>query len=454
MPFTVLVVDDDKSFGLLLKQILESEGHTVFLETSFDLATAQITEKSFDVVLCDIHLGLYSGFDLFKFAKALQKNTKFIFITGQICVDTAVMANQEGAFEYLSKPDSFTDLKSELLSTLDRLKSRMKNLALIENSYKIDSPLSQNINYKSIKTTELYRKVAQAASFRGNVLIQGETGSGKEVVARDIHRNSMGAQHPFVAINCAALAESVLESELFGHVKGAFTDASINKVGLFEEADGGTLFLDEIGDISKAMQVKLLRAIQEGEIKPVGSSKVKKVNVRIIAASHKSLEDLVKIKRFREDLFYRLKVFFIEVPSLRERKEDIRGFIQYFIQSFSKKFEKTVVGIDTKALETLERYSWPGNIRELENVISRAVVIASSGIIFEDDLPSEIFEGLENPVQESNENILALEEIEKNHIQRVLKLVNYQRGRAAQLLGINRVTLYRKATRYCINLTG
>jgi transcriptional regulator with PAS, ATPase and Fis domain len=237
-------------------------------------------------------------------------------------------------------------------------------------------------------------------------------------------------------------------------VKGAFTDASINKVGLFEEADGGTLFLDEIGDISKAMQVKLLRAIQEGEIKPVGSSKVKKVNVRIIAASHKSLEDLVKIKRFREDLFYRLKVFFIEVPSLRERKEDIRGFIQYFIQSFSKKFEKTVVGIDTKALETLERYSWPGNIRELENVISRAVVIASSGIIFEDDLPSEIFEGLENPVQESNENILALEEIEKNHIQRVLKLVNYQRGRAAQLLGINRVTLYRKATRYCINLTG
>jgi DNA-binding NtrC family response regulator len=304
------------------------------------------------------------------------------------------------------------------------------------------------------KILDVYDLVFKIKESDCNVLITGESGTGKEVIARAIHQLSTRKNKPLVAVNCGAIPINLLESELFGHVKGAFTGASQNRVGRFQLAQNGSLFLDEIGDLSFDLQAKLLRAIQHKVYEPVGAAYSLTLDARIIAATNQDLEKLVSEKRFREDLFYRLKVFFIEVPSLRERKEDIRGFIQYFIQSFSKKFEKTVVGIDTKALETLERYSWPGNIRELENVISRAVVIASSGIIFEDDLPSEIFEGLENPVQESNENILALEEIEKNHIQRVLKLVNYQRGRAAQLLGINRVTLYRKATRYCINLTG
>jgi transcriptional regulator with PAS, ATPase and Fis domain len=321
---------------------------------------------------------------------------------------------------------------------------------------------------KSPEMVSIYRMIGKASLSTGNVLILGESGTGKELVARAIHDNSVRAKNNFVAINCCALAENLLESELFGHVKGAFTGAINNKRGLFEEASGGTLFLDEIGDLSQAMQVKLLRAIQEGEIRPVGANENRKVDVRIIAATHRNLKSYLAEGKFREDLFYRLKVFLIEMPALRERTGDIAHLVEYFVARSAAKAGKNVSGVCDKALAALTAYSWPGNIRELENSIERAVSLSNTSVLYAEDFSQEIASGAapvtpaieESPHQAApapveaarHGTVSSLEEMEHGHIVKVLENVNFNKTKAAELLGIDRTTLYRKASRYGIDL--
>jgi transcriptional regulator with PAS, ATPase and Fis domain len=304
---------------------------------------------------------------------------------------------------------------------------------------------------------KVYRTIAKAALTRENVLIYGESGTGKELVARAIHENSACGKKPFVAVNCCALTETLLESELFGHVRGAFTGATQNKRGLFEEAHEGTLFLDEIGDLSPTLQVKLLRAIQEGEIKPVGATESRKVDVRLVAATHRDLTKAIQENLFREDLFYRLKVVLIEMPPLRERQKDIPDLVNYFLSRYIARTGKPITAISDDAMELLLTYPWPGNIRELENAVSRAATMASSNILYPEDFPSEILHTEEKiPVEHAVSFAAAktsgesLEELEKRHIANTLEEVNHNKSKAAEILGIDRATLYRKAFKYGI----
>ena len=287
--------------------------------------------------------------------------------------------------------------------------------------------------------------------------MSGESGTGKELVARAIHDNSPRRDKQFIAVNCGALAESLLESELFGHVKGAFTGAISDKRGLFEEASGGTLFLDEIGDISPALQIKMLRILQENELKPVGSSESKKVNVRLIVATHRDLEALVRVSKFREDLYYRLKVISIELPPLRDRMEDLSDLVEYFLAKYSDKNKKRVSHVSEEAMLILQNYSWPGNIRELEHAIERAVAMTNTAVLFPEDFPSELFRGgigVAGEVESGSSVRSSLEDMEKTHIVKVLQDVHFNKSKASDILGIDRATLYRKAQKYGIDLRG
>jgi len=297
------------------------------------------------------------------------------------------------------------------------------------------------------------------ADTTANVLILGESGTGKELVARAIHSNSARKKEKFVVVNCAAIAESLLESELFGHVKGSFTGAINSKKGLFEEANNGTVFLDEIGDMSVTLQIKLLRLIQEGEYKPVGLNEIKRADVRIIAATHRNLEDMIKEGKFREDLYYRLRVISINIPPLRERPEDITDLVGHFIDKYSDKNKKEISHVSKDALDILLSYKWPGNVRELENAIERAVAMSKSMILYPEDFPPEIIGSVKNEIKVFQEGDspktnpkLTLDELEKVYILSVLKDVNYNKSRASEILGIDRVTLYRKVKRYGIDI--
>jgi transcriptional regulator with PAS, ATPase and Fis domain len=287
-----------------------------------------------------------------------------------------------------------------------------------------------------------------------HVLIVGESGTGKEMVARGIHENSFRREKKFVAINCGALSENLLESEIFGHMKGAFTGAIANKKGLFEEADGGTLFLDEIGDMPLPLQVKLLRVLQEGEFKPVGSNETHKADVRVIAATHVNLEEAVKAGTFREDLYYRLKVILIELPALRDRLMDLPDLIEHFLRRFSAATKKNVSHLSEESMKLLMNYSWPGNVRELENAIERAVAMTRTTVLYPEDFPSEMAQAsLMKQGQGGIQSSDSLEEVERAHIMKVLEEANFNKSKAAQKLGIDRKTLHRKAERYKIDLS-
>jgi len=317
-----------------------------------------------------------------------------VFITGHGSVDTAVRAIHEGAFDYLSKPNDLRDIEPELKSLMLRA---TRHLETTTGKGYSDTPQFQNpamrMIGKSPQMVRIYRTLAKAAMTDSNVLVVGESGTGKELVARAIHDNSPRASRPFVTVNCCALSEGLLESELFGHIRGSFTGAISNKRGLFEDADEGTIFLDEIGDISPALQVKLLRVLQEGEIKPVGAVENHKVNVRVIAATHRDLDAYVKEGKFREDLYYRLKVIQIETPALRNRVDDLDDLIHHFITRSANNTGKTITGISQEALELLKAYSWPGNIREFENAVERAVAMTNTTTLFPEDFPEEIIRG-------------------------------------------------------------
>lgn len=461
----LLLVEDDAGTSHLICHVLEKHGYKVTAAASVKRATQLLQSQYFPVVISDLRIGSDIGLSLIPLTKQGPKPTLIIFLTGYGSIDTTVQALHEGAFEYMSKPRDLNELEGTLVSTVQRALKQVTAMtpAVIPTATDINNADGKTIIGKSPEIVSIYRAIAKASLSKCNVIIFGESGTGKELVAQAIHDNSPLSKKPLVTINCGALTETLLESELFGHVKGSFTGAVNNKRGLFEEANGGTLFLDEIGDISLGLQVKLLRAIQEGEIRPVGSTENRKVDVRVISATHRDLESMVAEGKFREDLYYRLKVIPIYIPPLRKRLEDLPDLVSYFVHRIAKTSGLKPVILSAEAMDLLKQYPWPGNIRELENSLERAIAMSSSGTLFPEDFPGEIF-SYSKPREEKADGFLtepaavslsgkSLDELEKDHILRTLESVDYNKTKAAEILAIDRGTLYRRAQRYHIPLS-
>lgn len=459
----ILVVDDHEVTRKLLREVLEKQGYSVEMAESGEEAVQAFLRGFYPVVISDIRMLEMDGMAVLRQVKKSSPATAVILMTGFGSMEGAIEAIQEGAFDYISKPFKIEELKTVVARAVKHWESIHQASREADAEVEKFSVGAKGLIGKSPKIVEVYKILARAALSASNVLIMGESGTGKELVARAIHDNSGRRARRFIAVNCGALAESLLESELFGHVKGSFTGAVSDKRGLFEEANGGTLFLDEIGDITPALQIKLLRVLQESEFKPVGSNETRKVDVRVIAATHRDLEGMTRLGKFREDLYYRLKVIAIELPPLRDRIEDLPELIHHFLARYSQKNRKTVSHVSEEAMKMLKRYPWPGNVRELEHSIERAIAMTNSTILFPEDFPAEIardrFEmvvasgGAASTAGEAGA-AGSLEDMEKAHILKVLLEVNYNKSRASEILGIDRATLYRKAQRYGIDLRG
>lgn len=444
----ILVVDDDKASCELLSEILAARNWQVETADSPEKALILSNQQKFDLVISDINLEAnLSGLDLLK---RLREKSPVILVTGFGSLEAAVEATREGAWDFISKPFKV----DEIVATAKR--------ALEQDQKSGDVPPEKQFSGAMVgsspKMIALYKEIARVAPTRSTVLILGESGTGKELVARAIHQNSPRRDKPFVAVNCGALTESLLEAELFGHVKGSFTGAMSDRRGLWEEAEGGTLFLDEIGETSLAMQVKLLRALQEGEIRRVGSTATRKIDARIIAATNRDLEADVKAGNFREDLFYRLSVVTLHVPPLRERATDISILVEKFLMKARKNIGKENLRFSAEALKTLQLYEWKGNVRELEAAVEYAALRARGNEILTEDLPVKL---LSEEFKQSAErfhlsqlygDLPKLDELEKRYLTHVLEKTGGNRTRAAEILGIDRRTLYRMAERFGIKL--
>jgi DNA-binding NtrC family response regulator len=444
----LLVVDDDLVNLNMLREFLEGKGFQVFTAQDAAHAEQTVLEHRIPLVLSDIRMEETDGLSLLSALKSKNPEIVMILMTGFGSMEGAIEAIQKGAFDYISKPFDLNKLLTLINKAVQHIEGLGRKVRP-EESAVFDR--ARTLIGSSPRIVEVYKTLARATLTSSTVLIHGESGTGKELVARAIHENSDRKSRRFVAVNCGALTESLLESELFGHVKGAFTGAQSDKKGLFEEANGGTLFLDEIGDITPGLQVKLLRALQEGEVKPVGSNRQVKVDVRIIAATHRDLVKGVSQGKFREDLFYRLKVIEIEIPPLRDRREDIPELAQLFLKKYSKRSGKQVHSISNEGMRALHFYHWPGNVRELEHQIERAVTLTSASVLSVDDF--ELGSGVSSTVApEATGDQKSLEDMERIHILKVLREVDFNKSRASEVLGIDRATLYRKAQKYGITL--
>src|SRR3989440_825807 len=385
----ILVVDDEKSIGELLEITFRKEGHRVEVVHSVEAAKRKLESQIFDIIISDVRMPGESGVDLLKFAKEISPGSFFLLMTALPALDTAIAALNSGADRYVIKGHSLVDqLRLAVHEVTESLKWR-KEAGYLRRELRrltgLDNIIGQSPNMRAI--FDMIQTVAPQTS---RVLITGESGTGKELVARAIHENSIRAQAPFITINCGAFPETLLESELFGYMKGAFTGANENRQGLFQAAHGGTLFMDEIGNMSLTMQVKLYRVLQEGKVRPIGSTEEADVDVRIIAATNKEFEKEIAEGRFREDLYYRLSVIPIQVPALRERRDDIPLLARHFLERFRKTMEKPIEGISPEAMTRLESYDWPGNVRELENTMERAVALETGREISLRVLPDRI----------------------------------------------------------------
>ncbi|HEX6775099.1 MAG TPA: sigma-54 dependent transcriptional regulator, partial [Methylomirabilota bacterium] len=384
----VLIVDDEKSMRDLLSITLEKEGYDVSSATGGETAIEMLHRDSVDVVITDLRMPKVDGLQVLRAAKEISPDTTVIMITAVASTESAVEAMKLGAYDYITKPFKLDEVNLIVRNALERKRLRDENLYLrrqLETQHRFE-----NIIGKSSRITEVFDTIRKIADSPSTAMITGESGTGKELVARAIHFNSFRRDKPFVSVNCGAIPEGLMESELFGHVRGAFTGAVSNKVGLFSAAEAGTLFLDEITEIPPLLQVKLLRAIQLREIRRVGDTKDIKTDVRLIAASNRDLEGAVEEGVLREDLFYRLNVIPIQLPPLRDRREDIPLLVAHFLQRFGKELGKDVRGVAPEAMAVLERYHWPGNIRELENVLERAIVLGAGEMLGVDSLPESV----------------------------------------------------------------
>jgi two-component system response regulator HydG len=431
-----LVVDDALSTLEVLERNLRTEHYQVFTASSVPEAIRILEAAPVDLVITDFKMPEVSGIDLVRHVRENLKETEVIMITGYPSIDGAVTAVKAGAQEFLSKPFTDEELLGAVRRTLDRLQARKT----VQGPSEEVGPSSYGLLGVSEAMQGVFRSIAKVISSSATVLISGESGTGKELVARAIHYHSPRASSPFVPVNCGAIPEELLESELFGHVKGAFTGALETRAGFFQTADGGTIFLDEISETSLSMQVKLLRVLQDREVVMVGSTRPRKVDARILASTNKDLAGLVKKGFFREDLFFRVHVITIDLPPLRERGEDLLLLIHHFTARFAEELGKPVPQFSDQALQVLRNYHWPGNVRELENVIQRLIVMTDGGLIEVPDLPSLMrFSALQEVGFHRT-----LAEVEEEYIRNVLASVNGNKTRAAKVLGIDRKTLREK----------
>jgi DNA-binding NtrC family response regulator len=431
---TLLIVDDEASQREAIGGFLRKLGYTILLSASAEDAVSILEKETIDLVVSDMRMSGMSGLDLMQKAHSQTPDLPFILMTAYGTVDGAVESIKQGAFNYLSKPIDLDQLEISISKALENRRLLVENREL-KDLLKSKSSIAGIIS-SSRQMEEILNVIARVAPTTASVLIQGESGTGKERVAQAIHFSSGRAEKPMITINCAAVPESLIESELFGHEKGAFTGAHITRKGKIEFADGGTLFIDEIGDMPMSLQPKLLRFLQEGTIEKLGSSKTLKLDIRVIAATHRDLRLLVKEGKFREDLFYRLNVVNIVIPPLRERKEDLLPLAEHFIELYSRKNSKKMFGLTREAKDIVMKYSFPGNIRELENAIEAAVVLSRHEAIGADDLPIN-FKGVEsNPDTESLPLPERLEAIEKKLILDAIKSADGNKSQAARELGV------------------
>jgi len=443
----ILVIDDEATMRDSCQQALTRDGNRVEVAEDGLKGLAMLAKESFDLIILDLKMPGLSGMEVLKKIKDSDPEAMVIVITGYATVESAVEAMKRGAYDFIPKPFTPDSLRVIVKRALDKRTLALENVLL---RGELKANLGTDVIVGSSKTMKAVEKLVQKVGPTDTtVLITGESGTGKELIARAIHRYSSRTDKSFVAVDCGSLVENLFESELFGHVKGSFTGATATKYGRFELANGGTLFFDEIGNVSTNIQTKLLRVLQEREITKVGSSQIVKVDVRIIAATNRDLQETVKAGTFREDLFYRLSVVPITLPPLRRRRDDIPLLANHFLSKYNKKRGKNIKAISDRAMKALVEYDWPGNVRELENAIERAVVLTEDDMIKPSDL---LYYGLtvQTPSKSDAGQAQRLIDVEKEHIARTLKMFNGHKGKAAESLGIDRKTLREKLKRYAM----
>ncbi len=439
---SILLVEDDRDVRDVVFDTLSFAGFSV--ETAQDGVEAmqKLRETVYDLVLSDLLMPRMDGMELLKQLKQFQPETHMIIMTAYGSIETAVDAMKNGAEDFITKPANSGEL-------LVRISRALKMKALIEENVQLRQEVRQKYNFcniigKSEKIQAVFRLIEKVSRSKSTVTIYGSSGTGKELVARAIHYNSPRRREPFLAFNCSAIPDTLIESELFGHAKGSFTGAYQKKIGLFEEATGGTLLIDEIGSTSMAVQAKLLRVLQEKEIRRVGSNETIKIDIRLIAATNENLEQKVQRGEFREDLFYRLHVIPIFLPDLKDRGEDVYLLAQHFLAKYAKQEGRDIRGLSREAMKLLTEYDWPGNVRELENAIERAVVICQGSLITKEDLPSKLIDGRQHLIKRAFNDLVTLEELKNHYTQMILEKTKGNKKMAAEILGINPRTLYRK----------
>jgi len=448
---TVLVVDDDEGHLSVVKTVIKSWGYDVEGADDGTKAVEKAKERPFDLIVMDVRMAEMSGIEALKVIKKYNPAIPILIMTAYSSVESAVEALKAGAYDYLTKPLDFDVLKLTLERALDHTSLRVENIEL-KKKLRSSHDLT-NIIGKSQPMKDLNEMVAMVAPSEATALITGESGTGKELIARSIHYNSGRKEGPLVTVNCAALTETLLESELFGHEKGAFTGADRRREGRFMQANKGTIFLDEIGEMSSVMQAKLLRVIQDREIQRVGSDFTLKVDVRILAATNRDLQEDVSVGKFREDLYYRLNVVTLRIPPLKERVEDIPLLAQHFLERYARKNKKRIKGFTPLAMDMFLKYDWPGNVRELENAVERAVILGPGDYITEKELPLSITkayphaEEIDRPPTVSKEP-QSLEEAEKDAVLAALEASGGNKSETARVLGITRKTLHKKLQKY------
>jgi two-component system response regulator HydG len=453
-PLRVLIVDNDEALARAMEEALAKSGYSLTVATSGPEGSRRIQTDTFDIIITDLVMNDVDGMEILTRAKQSLPDAEVILVTGHASVPKAVEAMQQGAFNFLEKPITPARLRAITEKAADAARLKRQNLEL---NQRLDERFGfEGIIYTSGLMQTMIDRLKRIAPTDATVLIAGESGTGKELVAQAIHQNSPRKAKRIVAINCAAIAENLVESELFGHIKGAYTDAVTDRVGAFEFANGGTLFLDEVGDMPMATQIKLLRVLEEHTLTRVGDNKSIRVNVRVLSATNRSLEDAVAKGTFRADLYYRLKVVTVAIPSLRERREDIIPLADHFRRTFAKRHHKTIKSISPNVSRRLFGYEWPGNVRQLRNAVETMVVLDQDGVLDIDDLPPELMDVEDSAVATppvmggGNVDLVGktMDDIERWAIEQTLKLTNGNREEAARILAIGARTLYRKLEKY------
>ena len=439
----VLVVDDDLEMGRLIADVLQEDGFFVTIMGDSLEASKILKKEDFDVIVTDLKMKGLKGLDLLEEVKRVAPLTPVIIITAFGTIESAIQAMKMGAYDYITKPFQIDEI---ILTVRKALENRLLKKEVLRLKKEVESRYDfHHLIGRSPSMQRIYDLIERISDSSSNVLITGESGTGKELAAKAIHYSGIRKEGPFVAVNCAAIPETLFESELFGYKKGAFTDAKADKKGLIFEAHEGTLFLDEITEMPAMLQAKLLRVIEEKEVRPLGDTNSYPVDVRVISTTNRNIQSAIQEGNFREDLYYRMKVIDIELPPLRERKEDIPFLVHHFVSKFAQGQKKSISGISEEAMKILLNYPWPGNVRELENVIQRAITLSQHDTILPEDLPASMVETIkENLVERAFQKKYTMDQLEKEYIRKVLMEVEGNKSKAAEILGFDRKTLYRK----------